>query len=399
MTHLTGRRRLSRFLATGCSAVFLAGCNPNAIDLDLRGLSGGFSTADAARGSVAARPKPDARGVISYPNYQVAVARRGDTLTDVAQRVGLDAVELARFNGLRPDTALRRDEIIALPTRVAEASTGRAANEAVDIQTLAGNAIDRSAPTSTVQTDTLPPATQAPAPRQAAAQEPVRHKVERGETAYTISRLYNVPVKALAEWNGLNSDFAIRAGQYLLIPVAKQAPPPLPTAQAATPLPGAGSPTPTPPSAARALPDDDTARPLPPEPEDAPPVADLGEVTQPPEPARLVKPVDGSIIRDYAKGRNEGISIKAAPGTPVKSADVGTVAAITESADGIPIVVVRHADNLLTVYANVAEVTVTKGDRVARGQSIAKLRDGRNSYVHFEVRQGFDSVDPTDFIN
>ena len=38
------------------------------------------STAEAARGATTARPEPDARGIISYPGYQVVVARGGDTV-------------------------------------------------------------------------------------------------------------------------------------------------------------------------------------------------------------------------------------------------------------------------------------------------------------------------------
>jgi murein DD-endopeptidase MepM/ murein hydrolase activator NlpD len=49
----------------------------------------------------------------------------------------------------------------------------------------------------------------------------------------------------------------------------------------------------------------------------------------------------------------------------------------------------------LTVYANVTDVQVQKGDTVRRGQGIAKLRGGDDAFVHFEVRQGFDGVDPT----
>ena len=60
---------------------------------------------------------------------------------------------------------------------------------------------------------------------------------------------------------------------------------------------------------------------------------------------------------------------------------------------------VRHADNILTVYANVTAVSVKKDDPIKRGQQIAKLRDGNDAYVHFEVRKGFDSVDPAPFIN
>ena len=101
---------------------------------------------------------------------------------------------------------------------------------------------------------------------------------------------------------------------------------------------------------------------------------------------------------EYAKGKNEGVNIKAAPGTAVKAADAGTVAAITKSAEGVPIVVVRHDANLLTVYANVTDVSVQKGDSISRGQSLAKLRGGADAYVHFEVRQGFDSVDPMPYL-
>ena len=393
-------------LLAGTSAILLAGCENQPLDFDLRSTFGdGFSTAEAARGPLADRPKPDARGVISYPNYQVAVAQRGDMLKDVAARVGVDRNELARYNGIDLGVPLRQGEIIALPRRVAEPAPGSTAGGGVDISSLAGNAIDRVPATPGVQTQSLPPAnTGAPAVQQ--SKEPVRHRVERGETAYTVARLYNVPVKALAEWNGLGPDFAIREGQFLLIPVEKQAPPRLIPAAAPAPqpiepvttAPGAGSPTPTPPSAAKPLPQDDTAKPTPPAAAPAEPVADVGKPTAPAKTTKMTPPVQGSIIRAYAKGKNEGVNIQGAPGAAVKAADSGTVAAITKSADGIPIVVVRHPNNLLTVYANVANVKVAKGDTVSRGQQIAVLRGGADSHVHFEVRNGFESVDPTPYI-
>lgn len=225
-----------------CGLLVLAACD-EPLDFDLRGLGGGFTTAQAAQNATADRPAPDNRGVISYPNYQVAVARRGDTLQDVATRVGLPASELAKFNGVETDVPLRDGEIIALPRRVSEPSpsTGAVQPSSVDVTTLAGNAIDNAAPTPVANstTSTSQPQT---------GQEPIRHRVERGETAFTIARLYQVPAKSLAEWNGLNADFAVREGQYLLIPVARtNAPERNAPAPAATTAPGAGSPTPLPP--------------------------------------------------------------------------------------------------------------------------------------------------------
>lgn len=391
-------------LLAGSAAFVLAACD-TPLDFDMRGISGGFSTAEAATGPLADRPKPDDRGVISYPNYQVAVARRGDSLKDVANRIGADAGAVARFNGISPDVQLRKGEIIALPGRVAEPSpatgsitTGPIRPAPVDITTLAGGAIDR-APGS-VQTAALPPASTAPAKAQTGS-EPVRHRIERGETAYTVARLYAVPVKTLAEWNGLGADFAVREGQFLLIPVPQQNPPKRTASagSAAPTLPGVGSPTPTPPSAATPLPKDDTAKPTPAATTPKEPVANVGATTAKPKATKMVQPVSGTIIRGYSKGKNEGINIQSNAGTAVKAADAGTVAAITKSAEGVPIVVVRHANNLLTVYANVTDVSVAKGDSVGRGQSIAKLRGGSDNYVHFEVRKGFDSVDPEPYLN
>ncbi|MEM7090421.1 MAG: peptidoglycan DD-metalloendopeptidase family protein [Pseudomonadota bacterium] len=381
-----------RRYTTGLAALaILAGCE-GPLDYDLRGQVGGFSTTNAAQSATTSRPAPDARGVISYPSYQVAVARRGDTVQDVAARVGLPEGELARFNGLTPTDKLRDGEVIALP-RTVGASSG------VDIASIAGTAIDQAPATGGVQTSTLEPARTAPAAAPpASGPEPIRHKVKRGETAYTISRLYQVPVESLAEWNGLGSDFSIREDQYLLIPVKNQ-PAPRQTVAATAPAapatnvtqPGEGSPTPTPPSATQPLPEEDVA-----------PLAEAPDVTaEAPSnsgTSALSLPLSGKIIRGYDKGRNEGIDIAAAPGTAVQAAEAGTVAAITADADQVPIVVVKHTNDLLTVYANVEEITVKKGDRVRRGQKIAQLREGDDAYVHFEVREGFESVDPEPYL-
>jgi murein DD-endopeptidase MepM/ murein hydrolase activator NlpD len=356
-------------------------------------MNGGFNTADAARAATAPRPAPDNRGIISYPNYQVAVAQRGDTLATLAARVGLPADELARYNGVQTGDPLRAGEVIALPRRVAEPSpatgavtTGpiRPVSE-IDITTLASDAIERSAPT---------PAAARPAPVQTGA-EPIRHKVERGETAFTIARLYNVSVRSLAEWNGLDSAFTLREGQYLLIPVVTAAPE---VEEDTPPPPGRGSPTPEPPSASQPLPDAPSAPAAAPAAAATPP-ANVGRQTAASASnAAMTFPVQGSIIREYSKGRNDGIDIGAAVGTSVKAAASGQVAAITRNTDGINILVIRHPDNLLTVYTHVDNITVAKGDAVSRGQAIAKVADFEPSRVHFEVRKGFDSVDPMEYL-
>ena len=375
-------------LATSALAALVA-CN----DFDLRGdLSGAFDTSDAVRVVTAPRPEEDSRGVISYPGYQVVVARRGDTVADVAARIGLKPDELARFNGIPDGTSLRAGEIIALPGRVSEPSPATGASgvgpirpESVDINQLAGSAIERAEASETgasaAAVDVKP----------LTGTEPIRHKVQRGETAFSIARLYGVPLQSLAEWNGLGRDYSLREGQFLLIPIAEvddTAPQPPVSA------PGGQSRAPEPPSASQPLPKPESASEA-----KAPTSPGLSQfATESGKQAQMVSPVKGQILRDFRKGRSDGIDIAVAAGTPVRAAAAGTVAAVTRDTDGIPILVLRHSDGLLTVYAGLDDLGVKKGDVVTRGQSIAKVRSGDPAFLHFEVRKGLEAVDPTPFL-
>lgn len=311
----------------------------------------------------APRPEADARGVISYPNYQVVVARAGDTVGDVAARIGLGANELADHNGLRPDHVLRNGELLALPKRVK--SSG------LDIESIATTAID-----------------DAEGKDATSGVEPIRHRVQKGETAYSIARLYDVSVTSLAKWNGLGTDLSIRDGQTLLIPVVET--PALREVDSARP--GTGSTTPTPPSAKKPLPKDvKTVEKL--------PSPDLKK-DKTADSRTFLMPVSGDILKPYSgkSGGNEGIDIAALPGTTVKAAEDGEVALISKSVGSSTIVLLRHADNIYTVYSNVVSVSLTKGEKVRRGQPVGKVADGSPSYLHFEVRRGTESVDPAPFL-
>lgn len=384
------RTSLLRASLAGAALTLLAACDANGVfDIDMRGPSAGLDTTEAARQATAPRPQPDARGVISYPNYQVVVARRGDTVGSVAARLGLAAGDLARYNAVAPNAPLREGEILALPSRVSEpaATAPLGAAGKIDVTSLANGAIDRAESAGSGR---------AVAPAATAKPEPARHRVQRGETAYSIARAYNVSVRALADWNGLGADLGVREGQYLLIPVADASrPATVPTVDAA--LPGQGSRTPEPPSARKPLPDEAT------KPASAatatPASPDLGaQRTAASAGGRLALPVDGKIIRAYQKSKNEGIDIAASAGTTVKAAEAGTVAAITQDTEQVPILVIRHEGGLLTVYANIEGISVAKGAKVKRGQAIAKVRAGNPAFLHFEVRQGFDSVDPMPYL-
>ena len=408
---MTIHRAMTRTGLAVSALALLAACE-SMPDLDLRDVGNGFDTSEAAA-AAAARPEPDERGVISYPTYQVAVARQGDTVASVAARVGLDAGTLARFNGLSADAVLRGGEVVALPGgSAAPAQTATAGSGALDVTAVASSALDRADAAGVVATP-LP----APAPAPTGA-EPIRHRVERGETTFTIARLYDVPVSAIAEWNGLDSQLTVREGQLLLIPQGGARAPRSALSEPVPSTPGQGTPTPLPPSAAAPLPDEDASDtvalnapdpvPTPPAPNLTAPPAPVTTAAEPepePEPAptpapsassgaALAYPVQGSIIRAYSAGRNEGIDIAVPAGTAVKAAGPGTVAAVTTDTNGVAIVVVKHPDNLLTVYTNLEDLSVAKDDTVAQGATLGKVRAGDPSFLHFETRRGLQSIDP-----
>lgn len=380
--------RLRGLLVLGASALALSACmDSSKLDWDLR--SGNGATSEAARQATAAAPMADANGILSYPDYQLAKARRGETVAAMAGRLGLNATQLAQTNALRPTDPLREGELLLLPSRVSavpQPTMVAGGTGPVDITSIATTALDNAGPT---------PVAASPVASKPAAGQPLTHRVARGETAFTIARTYNVSAKALADWNQLGPDMAVREGQTLIIPIATA---PAPNPEPVPTPPGAGSPTPEPPSASKPLPDEKpevaAAKP-----KATPPSPDLGGQATAASAAKMVMPVSGKIIRGYDRKTNQGIDIAAAPGTPVKAADAGTVTVISSDTTGKGIVILRHPGNLLTVYVGVGGISVKKGDQIARGQSIGTVAAGDPAFLHFEVRNtSKESFDPMTYL-
>lgn len=372
-------------LFMGASALVLSACE----GVNLASLSESLDRRPGAANvsEAAPRPQPDNRGLITYPNYQVIVARRGDTLADVAGRVGLTASALARYNGLPESYRPRGGEVLALPRGTVIPADKPDGASTDDLASIASTAIGRSGGNETVETK--------PVSRVQEGPEPIRHTVEQGETAYSIARLYGVSVKALASWNGLGKDLAVRNGQRLLIPVVADGSPARDVTPEPEPKPGEGSVTPIPPSSVEPLPDPD-----------AEPVVELPEspdlVTQrtaASDVPKMLRPVPGKVLEGYSSrpGGNEGINFAADTGAAVKAAETGEVALVSASAGNAKIVLIRHPDNVYTVYSNITDVPVKKGQKVTRGQTIGAVAGGTPPYLHFEIRKGTESVDPAPY--
>ncbi len=107
-------------------------------------------------------------------------------------------------------------------------------------------------------------------------------------------------------------------------------------------------------------------------------------------------PVKGRVIAEFGArpdgGHNDGIDVAVPQGTSVKAAENGVVAYAGNELKGYGnLVLIRHANNWVSAYANNEELLVKRGDKVRRGQIIAKAgATGAVSQpqVHFELRKG-----------
>ena len=353
-------------------------------DFDFRGNS--FDTSDAALQATQSRPKANELGIISYPTYQIAIARRDDTIESMAERLGQDPGDLARYNGLAEGERLRNGEVLALPRTGSRGGQYLESSDEIEETTLskdinvlelADNALKVAGGSANNQLDR----TSSDAKN---LMDPIKHNVVRGETVFTISRLYNISVRSLADWNGLDSDYTLREGQILIIPLVDK------KATQNTQKEVVESEAPAPPSSKKPQPRNVNKQ-------------EFSESTNTkisvPENGRMAYPLEGLVIREYSKNINDGIDFTARAGTKVVAADTGLVATVTEDINQIAIVVLKHPGNILTVYANLTNIKVSTNQNVNRGDILGEIPDGDPPYLHFEIREGFESVDPLEYLN
>ena len=120
----------------------------------------------------------------------------------------------------------------------------------------------------------------------------------------------------------------------------------------------------------------------------------------------FIWPVKGVVVRPYGKdseGRiNDGIKIGAPEGAKIVAASDGEV---IFSSDTFPaygnLIVIKHKNNMATLYAHNRVNLVAKGVKVVKGQQIAEVGStGRvtTPAMHFEVRVGSNPVDPMNYL-
>lgn len=206
------------------------------------------------------------------------------------------------------------------------------------------------------EADDRQPGAEAPPPAAGVTGRPARlHTIESGDTLWSLSRRYGVSVDALVRANQLADPDRLTIGDPLIIPGP------------------------------------------------ADPAAAGGGAAA----SGWVWPVaGGEVISGFGarRGRetHRGLDIRASPGQPVLAARSGTVVyAGGDMSDYGNAVILDHGNGLTSLYGHNQELLVREGDRVSRGQMIARAGKTGNAttvHVHFEVRRYTQALDPLRFL-
>ena len=209
------------------------------------------------------------------------------------------------------------------------------------------------------------------------------HVVRKGEYLSLIAQKYNSDAFSIARINGVGKPYTIYPGQKLRIPRG--------TANVATRTSSA---------AASSKPQSGRTRTA----TNASPV----KIPKPPVMSGqgFLWPVKGKVISEFgpkAKGlQNDGINIAAPKGAVVKAAQNGVVAYAGNELRGFGnLLLVKHSDGWITAYAHNDSLLVKKGDKISKGQNIARIGSTGNvstPQLHFELRKGRQAVDPTPYL-
>jgi murein DD-endopeptidase MepM/ murein hydrolase activator NlpD len=325
----------------------------------------------------------------------------------------------------------------------------KSANNLTDTRLTAGQELIIPGPGWPVANPAAAPAAQTPATEASAQGE--TYKVQRGDTPRGIANKYKISEKELIAANKLTRNDRLQINQTLIIPSAKPETPTPEVAETNKPseleAPAAASPD------VRSVKTMTIKAPDTAKPDDSPstqsasddkasgakptaPIAAADEViggapAKMPETKTAITtanasgtsterlpqpdpmsgnsfrwPVQGRIISEFGSkadgGHNDGIDLAVPQGTSVKAAENGVVAyAGDELKPYGNLILIRHSNNWVSAYAHNEELLVKRGDKVRRGQVIAKAgKTGAVSQplVHFELRKGSRPIDPTKYM-
>lgn len=224
-----------------------------------------------------------------------------------------------------------------------------------------------------------------------------QHRVQRGDTLYSIAFRYGWDWKALAAHNAIAAPYLIRVGQVIRFGSGSSRP-------VVATAPTISAPVVTTPS-------------RPATPVQAPPAQTATKPTTPvvatpaTTPVKSVQrsasgwawPSTGAIIGRYSSNGslNKGIDIAGELGQPVLAASGGSVVYAGSGLRGYgELVIIKHSDTYVSAYGHNRRLLVREGQQVKVGQQIAEMGSTGTDRVklHFEIRRQGKPVDPMQYL-
>ncbi len=308
-------------------------------------------------------------GVTNVKSNDIVVAR-GDTMYSLARKHGTTVDELARVNNLSAPYVLSVGQKLKLPGGAPSITTAAKPDViSVPVKKATG-----------VQTTT----------RVALADI----TVGPGDTLYSISRKYSVPVNDLAVMNRLKAPFTLSVGQKLKVPNLKSANVKTQSVSQGGKVDASKT------EKVATTPVKTETKKI-----SSDPSKKLPKITAR-SSSKFSWPVRGKILSNYgAKSSglfNDGINISAARGTAVKAAENGVVAYAGNEVKGMGnLIIIQHAGGWMTVYAHLDSLAVKRGARVSVGQKIGGVGSTGKVDVpqlHFEIRKGTKAYNPSAYL-
>ena len=199
----------------------------------------------------------------------------------------------------------------------------------------------------------------------------IYHRVQKGETLWRISRVYEVDLDEIARINHLADATRIKTGQLIFVPGAKERKDTLAYSGRST----------------------------------SPRSRKKERAKPPPELIDFSWPLKGKILVGFGKRsgkRHQGVDIEGREGTPIVAIYDGIVTYSNNKLRGYGnMVIIKHNEDYSSVYAHNRINLVREGERVKKRQAIAQV--GATGWadvphVHFEIRERGKAVNPVFYL-
>lgn len=215
------------------------------------------------------------------------------------------------------------------------------------------------------------------------------HRVEKGETLYSIAWRFGLDYRNLAAINHIQPPYAIHVGQklYLNTPMSNKSTYAIANkVQSTTPIVATNTPIKT---AAT----EQATKPV---------VAKADNVNKNPVNG-WIWPTNGKILNGYqsSDGMNKGIDLTGNLGQPIKASAAGKVVYCGSGLRGYGnLIIIKHNDEFLSAYAHNQKLLVHEGQSVKTGEVIATMGDSeaKRTMLHFEIRRAGKPIDPLSFL-